>query len=94
MSESFDFEHRIIGDPRAPMSMYTFTPPSSPKVDARYLRFVDALRRDSVFRERYQSLKQTLAGRDWSGMDAYAAAKTELVEEIIRHARQGDPPGA
>ena len=88
-----DFEeHRMFRTPARDVHVHVLSA-GSPEVE-RYLRFRDALRRDSVFRERYQSLKQTLAGRDWSDMDAYAAAKTELIEEIIRHARQGDPPGA
>ena len=50
----------------------------------RYLRFRDALRGNAQFRSKYQGLEQALAGWSWPDMDAYAAATTELIEEILR----------
>lgn len=50
----------------------------------RYLRFRDALRDNAEFRARYQGLKQALAEQNWPDMNAYAAAKSMLIEEILR----------
>ena len=50
----------------------------------RYLRFRDALRGSAAFRAKYQGLKQALARQNRPEMNAYAAAKTELIEEILR----------
>ena len=57
----------------------------------RYLRFRDALRAAPHLRERYQTLKLTLAAQDWPDMNAYAGAKSELVEAIIDWSMRTDP---
>ena len=44
----------------------------------------DVLRRDPVLRERYGRLKRSLAARDLASMDEYVAAKTPLLQEILR----------
>ena len=49
----------------------------------RMLAFRDRLRRSPTDRVRYESLKRELAKKDWPDMNAYAAAKTELVESIL-----------
>ena len=55
----------------------------SPEI-GRYLRFRDALRGSAAFRTKYQRRKQVLARRSWPDMDAYADAKTEVIEAILR----------
>ena len=48
----------------------------------RHLLFRDWLRRDESDRVAYGELKKQLAQRDWSDMNAYAAAKGALITEI------------
>ena len=50
----------------------------SPEI-RRYLRFRDLLRGNAAFRAKYQGLKHALARQNWPDMNAYAAAKTELI---------------
>lgn len=49
----------------------------------RTLTFRDRLRRSDRDRARYEKMKRDLAKRDWADMNAYADAKTGVVEEII-----------
>jgi GrpB-like predicted nucleotidyltransferase (UPF0157 family) len=44
----------------------------------------DVLRQDPELRERYGQLKHSLAARDLASMDEYVAAKTPLLQEILR----------
>jgi GrpB-like predicted nucleotidyltransferase (UPF0157 family) len=53
-----------------------------PEID-RCLIFRDRLRRNVCDRSRYEQTKRRLAAEDWPDMNAYAAAKTEVVEDII-----------
>jgi GrpB-like predicted nucleotidyltransferase (UPF0157 family) len=53
----------------------------------RYLIFRDRLRSDPADREHYQRVKRELAQRDWTYVQQYADAKTEVVEEIVLRAR-------
>ena len=52
----------------------------------RQLAFRDRLRRNAEDRLRYQSTKRRLAKQDWPDMDAYAQAKTDVVEQITARA--------
>jgi GrpB-like predicted nucleotidyltransferase (UPF0157 family) len=49
----------------------------------RNLTFRDRLRRNSDDRKHYEQVKRELAKRDWPDMNAYARAKTQVIEEII-----------
>jgi GrpB-like predicted nucleotidyltransferase (UPF0157 family) len=49
----------------------------------RNLTFRDRLRRNIDDRRRYEQTKRELAAKEWSDMDAYADAKTEVIESII-----------
>jgi GrpB protein len=49
--------------------------------------FRDRLRRNGEDRERYARLKRELATKEWPNMDAYANAKTALIEDIIAAAQ-------
>jgi len=55
---------------------------------ARLLAFRDRLRANLEDRLLYESVKRKLAGEDWPDMNAYARAKTEVVEQIIARALQ------
>jgi GrpB-like predicted nucleotidyltransferase (UPF0157 family) len=54
----------------------------------RQLAFRDRLRRNTEDRFLYESLKRKLAEEDWPAIDAYARAKTEVVEQITARALQ------
>jgi GrpB-like predicted nucleotidyltransferase (UPF0157 family) len=49
----------------------------------RNLTFRDRLRRNANDRIRYEQTKRQLAMQDWSDMNAYAQAKTEVIEDVI-----------
>ena len=53
----------------------------------RNLTFRDRLRRNAEDRERYERVKRELAAKDWPDMNAYARAKTEVIESIIATAQ-------
>lgn len=63
---------------------------SDPEV-ARHLAFRNRLRSSAADRTAYEQLKHRLAGQEWSDMNEYAEAKTELIEAIL--ARAGSGPG-
>ena len=53
----------------------------------RWLTFRDRLRSDAADRELYDRTKRELARRKWRDTDAYAEAKSEVIERIIAAAR-------
>ena len=75
-------EHRMLRTPDGDVHVHVLSR-GSPEI-RRYLRFRDALRGNAAFRAKYQGLKQALARQNRPDMNAYAAAKTELIEEILR----------
>ena len=78
-----DFEeHRMFRTPHGDVHVHVLSR-GSPEI-GRYLRFRDALRGNAAFRVKYQGRKQALATQNWADMNAYAAAKTEMIEEILR----------
>jgi len=60
----------------------------------RQIAFRDHLRRNAEDRLLYQSTKRRLAKEDWPDMDAYARAKTEVVEQITARALRKVADGA
>ena len=55
----------------------------------RMLLFRDRLRANSDERTLYEETKRRLAARNWTRVQDYADAKSEVVEEIIERARAG-----
>lgn len=53
----------------------------------RNLTFRDRLRINTADRRRYEETKRALAKREWVDMNAYANAKTEVIEHIIAAAQ-------
>jgi GrpB-like predicted nucleotidyltransferase (UPF0157 family) len=53
----------------------------------RNLTFRDRLRTNVADRSRYEKKKRELATNDWSDMNAYANAKTEVIEDILAAAQ-------
>ena len=87
-----DFEeHRMFRTPELDVHVHVLSD-SSPQIE-RYLRFRDALRTAPFLFARYQTLKLTLAAKDWPDMNAYAQAKSEVIESIIDWSMRTDPRG-
>ena len=84
------FQHRCFKGPDTNVNLHVHSP-GSPEIE-RYLLFRERLRTHPEDRAHYQRVKRELAGRDWTYVQEYADAKTEVVEEIIARARVG--PGA
>jgi GrpB-like predicted nucleotidyltransferase (UPF0157 family) len=78
-------EHRMFRRPDRSVHVHVYSE-GSPEIE-RYLTFRDRLRSSSPDRERYERAKRELAGKSWPDMNAYAEAKTAVVEEIIAAAR-------
>ena len=75
-------QHRMFRTPERDVHVH-FLSAGSSEIE-RYLMFRDALRSNADWRDKYLALKRTLAGKEWRDMNVYAAAKTDVIEEIIR----------
>jgi GrpB-like predicted nucleotidyltransferase (UPF0157 family) len=80
------YEHRMLRTPARDVHIHIFSP-GSPEIE-RYLLFRDRLRIDAHDRQRYEETKRNLAKQSWPDMNAYAEAKSEIVERIIATARR------
>jgi GrpB-like predicted nucleotidyltransferase (UPF0157 family) len=56
--------------------------------ERRHLLFRDWLRTDARDRDDYAALKRKLARRDWPDMNAYADAKSGLIQDIMDRAER------
>jgi GrpB-like predicted nucleotidyltransferase (UPF0157 family) len=81
-------EHRMLRTPELDTHVHIFS--ADCEEAARHIAFRNHLRSNAEDRFRYDALKRKLAKEDWPDMNAYARAKTELVEEIIARALQDD----
>ncbi|HEU5235602.1 MAG TPA: GrpB family protein [Pyrinomonadaceae bacterium] len=85
-------QHRMVRTPELDVHVHIF---STGCIEVtRQLAFRDHLRRNAEDRLFYQSVKRRLAKEDWPDMDAYARAKTEVVEQITARALLGVANGA
>ena len=75
------FEHRMLRTSARDVHVHVFSP-GAPEI-ARTLTFRDRLRRNAEDRLRYEAVKRRLAGQEWPDMNAYAAAKTNIIESIV-----------
>ena len=78
-------QHRMLRTPERDVHIHVFSS-GSPEIE-RSLTFRDRLRRNRQERQLYERTKRKLAAQDWSDMNAYAEAKTEVIEGIIAVAR-------
>nr|WP_277349672.1 GrpB family protein [Planosporangium thailandense] len=81
------YEHRMLKGPDIDVNLHVFSD-GCPEV-ARMLLFRDWLRTCAEDRELYASTKRRLAERNWTYVQQYADAKTEVVEEILARAQAG-----
>ena len=86
------YQHRMFRTPGLDVHVHVF---SSGCVEvSRMIAFRDRLRRNAEDRLLYESVKRRLAQEDWPDMNAYARAKTKVVEEITTKALQEVANGA
>jgi GrpB-like predicted nucleotidyltransferase (UPF0157 family) len=78
------FEHRLFKGPDTNVNLHVFS--AGCEEVRRMLRFRDHLRANAADRERYAAAKRELASRDWTYVQQYADAKTEVVREILGRA--------
>jgi GrpB-like predicted nucleotidyltransferase (UPF0157 family) len=78
-------EHRMFRTPELDVHVHVYSA-GCPEV-GRVLTFRDRLRRNPDDRRRYERTKRELAAKDWPDMNAYADAKTEVIESIIAAAQ-------
>jgi GrpB-like predicted nucleotidyltransferase (UPF0157 family) len=74
-------EHRMFRTPDKDVHVHIYSD-GCPEI-TRTLTFRDRLRRNSDDRTRYEQTKRQLATQDWSDMNAYAQAKTVVIEDVI-----------
>jgi GrpB-like predicted nucleotidyltransferase (UPF0157 family) len=85
-------QHQMIRTPELDVHVHIF---SAGCIEVtRQIAFRDHLRRNAEDRLLYQSTKRRLAKEDWPDMDAYARAKTEVVEQITARALRKVADGA
>jgi GrpB-like predicted nucleotidyltransferase (UPF0157 family) len=77
-------EHRMFRTPERDVHIHIYSV-DCPEIQ-RNLRFRDRLRQNAGDRNLYEGVKRQLATKQWSDMDAYAKAKTEVIEQILRRA--------
>ena len=79
-------QHRMFRTPELDVHVHIF---SQGCIEVtRVLAFRDRLRANAEDRLLYESVKRKLAKEDWPDMNAYARAKTEVVEQITARALQ------
>jgi GrpB-like predicted nucleotidyltransferase (UPF0157 family) len=78
-------EHRMFRTPDKDVHVHIYSD-GCPEI-TRNLTFRDRLRRNANDRTRYEQTKRQLATQDWSDMNAYAQAKTDVIEDVIAASR-------
>jgi GrpB-like predicted nucleotidyltransferase (UPF0157 family) len=84
-------EHRMFRTLARDVHVHIFAPRTEPVVAYRLLR--EWLKKSPEDRELYASTKRALARRDWDDMNRYTEAKTEVIQTILRHAREAHARG-
>ena len=77
--------HRLVRTPARDVHVHILEPHDPAVGD--YLLLRDHLRRDAADRDLYARTKRELVTRDWGDMNAYAEAKTDVIEAIKARAR-------
>lgn len=78
-------EHRMLRTPDKDVHVHIYSA-GCPEIE-RNLTFRDRLRGSAHDRSRYEMTKRELASREWPDMNAYARAKTQVIESILAGAR-------
>jgi misacylated tRNA(Ala) deacylase len=80
--------HRMFRTPERDVHVHVYG--AGDEEISALLRFRNWLRRNPEDRAAYESLKRELATREWTDMNGYANAKTDLVQEIKARAMATD----
>ena len=86
-------QHRMFGTQNRDVHLHVY---SAGCIEVtRHLKFRDQLRSSAECRRIYEECKRKLARDPWPNMDAYAQAKTDVIERIISQAdeEKGNRPG-
>jgi GrpB-like predicted nucleotidyltransferase (UPF0157 family) len=86
------YEHRMFRTPARDVHIHVYAL-GCPEIE-RCLIFRNRLRENPGDRRLYEQTKRTLATQSWPDMNAYANAKTVVIESIIAAARAGAPAAA
>ncbi|HEY2250681.1 MAG TPA: GrpB family protein [Planctomycetaceae bacterium] len=78
-------EHRMFRTPEKDVHLHIYS--AGCREIERTLTFRDRLRRNVDDRRRYEKTKRELATNDWPDMNAYAEAKTNVIENLIAAAQ-------
>lgn len=78
-------QHRMFRTKERDVHVHVFSP-GCPEIK-RYLTFRHRLRTNLADRQLYERTKQELAKKEWPDMNAYAEAKSEVIEKIIEAAQ-------
>jgi len=78
-------EHRMFRTPERDVHVHVYSEGCG-EID-RNLAFRNHLRTNPQDRDRYEMTKRALAKKDWPDMNAYASAKTQVIEDIIAAAK-------
>jgi GrpB-like predicted nucleotidyltransferase (UPF0157 family)/predicted ester cyclase len=78
-------DHRMFRTPARDVHIHVYSEGSQEIVD--YLDLRDWLRGDADGRERYATVKRSLATQSWRDMNEYAEAKSDVVQDTLRRAR-------
>ena len=78
------YEHRVLKGAEPPVNLHVFG--SGCEEVERMLLFRDWMRSHDDDRDRYARAKRDLAAREWTYVQHYADAKSEVVREIITRA--------
>jgi GrpB-like predicted nucleotidyltransferase (UPF0157 family) len=78
------YEHRLFRGPDPNVTVHTFS--AGCEEFDRMVLFRDRLRTDDADRALYERTKRELAAREWTYMQQYADAKSEVVREILARA--------
>jgi GrpB-like predicted nucleotidyltransferase (UPF0157 family) len=74
-------EHRMLRTPEKDVHVHVYS--AGCDEIKRNLGFRDHLRNNAEDRQRYEEVKRALARVEWPDMNAYADAKTEVIESIL-----------
>ena len=74
-------QHRMFRTPARDVHIHVWSS-DAPEI-ARQLTFRDRLRANAYDRTRYEDTKRRLAALAWPDMNAYAEAKTAVIEAIL-----------
>ncbi|XAS64256.1 GrpB family protein [Pseudarthrobacter sp. So.54] len=77
--------HRMLRTPAKDVHVHVFRPGDDAVPPYRELR--DWLRIDETDRALYANTKKMLARKQWSDMNDYADAKTDVISQILAHAK-------